>query len=149
MSNTMDTFTMQQTRNTRLVQSDFQVDTDILRFSKSIPESTIPAKRRMLRVYMPQEVEPLVFTDMDMLTLGREGEGHNVLNLSLQYARLLGVSRVHAQILYTDDTYYLQDMGSSNGTYLNGRKLIPHRRYPLATGAEIRMGHLMMVVAFN
>ncbi|MBD3672175.1 MAG: PAS domain S-box protein [Planctomycetaceae bacterium] len=33
------------------------------------------------------------------------------------------VSRHHARILTKDDGYYLEDMGSRNGTYLNGRRI--------------------------
>src|SRR5260370_17909560 len=33
------------------------------------------------------------------------------------------VSRRHACILEQDDGYYVEDLGSRNGTYVNGRKL--------------------------
>ncbi|MBI2804914.1 MAG: SpoIIE family protein phosphatase [Planctomycetes bacterium] len=36
------------------------------------------------------------------------------------------VSRQHAHIDRRDARYYLQDLGSSNGTYLNGKRLTPH-----------------------
>src|SRR6516164_1674548 len=36
------------------------------------------------------------------------------------------VSRQHAHIYHQDGQYFLQDLGSSNGTFLNGKRLMPH-----------------------
>lgn len=36
------------------------------------------------------------------------------------------VSRQHAHFFNQDGNYYLQDLGSSNGTFLNGKRLTPH-----------------------
>ena len=33
------------------------------------------------------------------------------------------LSRNHAQIWYQDDHFFLKDMGSSNGTFVNGQKI--------------------------
>ena len=33
------------------------------------------------------------------------------------------VSRVHCKILVRNRSYYIQDLGSSNGTFLNGKKV--------------------------
>lgn len=33
------------------------------------------------------------------------------------------LSKTHARIFYYEGDYYLQDLGSTNGTYLNGKKL--------------------------
>lgn len=51
------------------------------------------------------------------------------------------VSRVHAEILVEGNTYYLIDVGSSNGTLLNGNKLETHTRYPLNLGDRIDFGN--------
>lgn len=47
------------------------------------------------------------------------------------------ISRHHAQILATDGTYVLEDLGSNNGTLLNGVALT--RPVPLQDGDEIRL----------
>lgn len=36
------------------------------------------------------------------------------------------ISRIHAKIHHREDGYYIEDMNSSNGTYLNGTPLPPH-----------------------
>lgn len=41
------------------------------------------------------------------------------------------VSREHAKIALADGRWTIEDMGSTNGTYVNGEKLEPGRKYPL------------------
>lgn len=50
------------------------------------------------------------------------------------------VSRIHAEIQVEGSTYYLVDMVSANGTYLNDAKLEPGNRYPLNLGDRIDLG---------
>ena len=50
------------------------------------------------------------------------------------------VSRLHVIISIEDNNYYLQDQGSSNGTYLNQKKLLPHTNYQLRLGDKIELG---------
>jgi len=44
------------------------------------------------------------------------------------------VSRRHAELRYDDGRWMLRDLGSSNGTYVNGR---------LVTEAEVRVGDVI------
>lgn len=46
------------------------------------------------------------------------------------------VSRHHAQILHEGEAYYIKDLGSRNGTYLNDVK-IDERAYPLRNGDRV------------
>ncbi len=50
------------------------------------------------------------------------------------------VSRLHAIISIEDNCYYLQDQESSNGTYLNQKKLLSHTNYQLRLGDKIELG---------
>jgi hypothetical protein len=47
------------------------------------------------------------------------------------------VSRVHARIIWNDNHYELEDLGSKNGTHLNGREVV--RAQPLRDGDEIQI----------
>jgi pSer/pThr/pTyr-binding forkhead associated (FHA) protein len=49
------------------------------------------------------------------------------------------VSRLHAEIQIEGNNYYIEDLGSSNGTYLNNTKLEPRTRYPLNLGDKINL----------
>ncbi|MGB3790353.1 MAG: FHA domain-containing protein [Phormidesmis sp.] len=50
------------------------------------------------------------------------------------------VSRVHANLVIEDDVFYLEDMGSSNGTYINGLPLPTGNRHRLRVGDRIAFG---------
>lgn len=50
------------------------------------------------------------------------------------------VSRIHADIRIEGDFYYVEDIGSSNGTYVNGTSLGVGSRYRLRSGDRISLG---------
>lgn len=50
------------------------------------------------------------------------------------------VSRVHADIRVEGDIYYIEDVGSSNGTYINNMPLPPGNRHRLRAGDRIALG---------
>jgi pSer/pThr/pTyr-binding forkhead associated (FHA) protein len=51
------------------------------------------------------------------------------------------VSRRHARITFSDGKYVLEDLGSTNGTFVNrGKRLAPGTRQPLSDGDEIIVG---------
>src|SRR5215831_12760996 len=64
------------------------------------------------------------------LTFGRDDENDVVLTNVL-------TSRVHAELRHEADGYVLHDRGSSNGTWVNGRRVTVHR---LQSGDEIVIG---------
>lgn len=55
------------------------------------------------------------------------------------------VSRRHARILHENGTYAIEDLGSTNGTFVNrGRRLIPGAAQPIKDGDEIIVGKTFM-----
>lgn len=50
------------------------------------------------------------------------------------------VSRIHADIRVEGDTHYIEDVGSSNGTYINNVPLPPGNRHRLRPGDRISLG---------
>jgi ribosomal protein L40E len=50
------------------------------------------------------------------------------------------VSRIHAQLRVEGDVYYIEDAGSSNGTYVNNMPLPVGNRHRLRSGDRIALG---------
>jgi pSer/pThr/pTyr-binding forkhead associated (FHA) protein len=57
-----------------------------------------------------------------------------------------GVSRRHARILKRGAKIYVEDLGSSNGTFVNGQKLSPYFPEALVSGDSLRLGGLEIEV---
>ncbi len=55
-----------------------------------------------------------------------------------------GVSRRHAVIHRAGADYTVEDMGSTNGTYINKKKLQPHAPQTIKPGDELRFGKLSL-----
>ncbi len=60
-----------------------------------------------------------------------------------------GVSRIHAAINYVDSALTLMDMGSSNGTFLNGQQLKANDPVRLYDGDEVHFGQLVTHIYFE
>lgn len=50
------------------------------------------------------------------------------------------VSRIHADLRIEGDAYYIEDVGSSNGTYINNSPLSMGNRHRLRSGDRISLG---------
>lgn len=50
------------------------------------------------------------------------------------------VSRIHGRLVLENDDFYLEDLGSSNGTYINHLPLLEGNRHKLKTGDQISLG---------
>ena len=61
----------------------------------------------------------------------------------------MGVSRRHAIIRLQNNAIEIYDLGSSNGTAINGTKLSPHAALPLHDGDEITLGKMTVKVLFQ
>ncbi len=56
-----------------------------------------------------------------------------------------GVSRHHARFLRRPEGWFLEDLQSTNGTYLNEVRLLPHRPVRLNSGDLVRFGQLTLI----
>jgi hypothetical protein len=55
-----------------------------------------------------------------------------------------GVSRLHARLVVKDEQIYIEDLNSTNFTFLNQQRLQPGQLYALNPGDELRLGLLML-----
>lgn len=58
------------------------------------------------------------------------------------------ISRVHCKITYSNGRYYLTDMGSANGTYLNQQKLEKQQTVPVNSGDYLKLANSDFIITF-
>jgi pSer/pThr/pTyr-binding forkhead associated (FHA) protein len=137
--------------NTRSIQRSA---TDSLSEPAAIP--IVPVRRSPVKgleptitLHIVESGQVLHLKDRKEFTLGRTIEGQPILpdvDRSPFDAFTLGVSRVHAALRIINGEVVVTDLGSSNGTRVNGQKIVPHVDYPLNHGDLIALGKLKIQV---
>lgn len=59
------------------------------------------------------------------------------------------VSNRHLHLGADDHGYWVEDVGSSNGTLLNGSACVAHRRYSLQSGDSLRLGNSALKIQLD
>ncbi len=91
----------------------------------------------------------LPLTERNEFTLGRISEGQSIMpdiDLSPYQAYARGVSRLHAVLKREASRVFLMDLGSSNGTFVNGKRLAPNVDQSVANGDVIALGKLKIQI---
>lgn len=56
------------------------------------------------------------------------------------------ISRVHCKITCQGGKYYISDMGSANGTFVNGRRISQNEQAPIENGSRIKLANMEFIV---
>lgn len=91
----------------------------------------------------------LPLSERSEFTLGRISEGQSIMpdvDLSPYQAYARGVSRLHAVLKREASHAFIMDLGSSNGTFVNGKRLTPNVDHAIANGDVIALGKLKIQV---
>ena len=99
-----------------------------------ISSSVMVTQKPQVEVIRAGVLQQSLSLTQSYLTIGRAPD--NALCLSDD----LSVSRYHAQIAVTSNEYVITDVGSSDGTYLNGQRLSPQVPHRLSNGDVVTMG---------
>jgi pSer/pThr/pTyr-binding forkhead associated (FHA) protein len=102
-----------------------------------------------LTLYLIDSNETLPLAGRNEYTLGRISEGQPILpdvDMSPYDAYNMGVSRLHAAIKLNNQKINVVDLGSSNGTRVNGQKIMANVDYPLHNGDLLSLGRLKIQV---
>ncbi len=105
-----------------------------------------------ISLHLIESGQILPLADRTEFTLGRSAEGQPIVpdvDLSPYNAYANGVSRLHAAIKLVKNQVVAVDLGSSNGTYLNGVRLTPYIETPITHGDLIYLGKLKMQVLID
>jgi hypothetical protein len=116
------------------------------------PRSGIFGLGMMLRVEVQGANTPIHILPQKEMVIGRvdpaSGDAPEI-DLSPYAAYQMGVSRRHAIIQWENDELQVVDLGSRNGTYINGKKVQPHQSLKLRHEDEIRLGKMSLKVYFR
>jgi hypothetical protein len=88
----------------------------------------------------------------DDLLIGRKDNARGIfpdVDLGLDGGYDAGVSRRHAILAHKNDMYTIEDLGSANGTFVNGRRLAPQGTARIENGDELKCGTLLIRVEFK
>ncbi|MBZ0286897.1 MAG: FHA domain-containing protein [Anaerolineae bacterium] len=118
------------------------------------PEAITPLvelRPGVLALYVMGEKDPILLEGQPTTTLGRVvfGEPAPTIDLTDYHGRLLGVSRHHATIHQVENGFSIEDLGSSNGTWLNDKRVEANQLTPVHSGDLIRLGQLVLMAHFQ
>ena len=137
--------------------------------TESLPEEELPTSRAnswatgagedkegekptTLRIIISESGRQVQLPVVPEIYLGRRDAAHGIfpaLDLTTDGGPEGGVSRRHAKIRQEGNRFFIEDVGSANGTFLNGQRLTPYLPYPLQKGDKLQLGTLQLSVEFD
>lgn len=106
----------------------------------------------ILRLEIEGAGTPILVYPHEETSLGRRDPAGGTIpdvDLTSYAAYRMGVSRRHALLKLKDARLHLVDLGSSNGTMLNGVRLAPHQPRPIRDGDTITLGKMSLRAVFQ
>lgn len=124
---------------------------------KSLPNvprwgQTLIGQTTHIEFYAAGYEQPVSAAMQTKLLIGRHTASNSSqpdIALDVFDAHQKGVSREHAVLLIEDGTLKIMDLQSTNGTYLNGHRLVPHQARILRDGDQLILGSLELRVSFG
>jgi hypothetical protein len=136
---------------TKLVASLDKAEASSLQMESFIDAESIPEDG--IGIHVAGETRPLYVPISWQLIIGRTREDISAsqafLDLTDMNAAAMGVSRRHAMIRRNTSGYEITDLSSTNGTWLNDEKLVPNKPYPFASGSQLRIGNMRLLVIYH
>ena len=103
-------------------------------------------------IFFEKKKTPIILQNVSETLLGRffdDSEVNNSLDLDPYGGGAHGVSRRHARIIGIDGKFLFEDLHSTNGSWLNGKRIPSDTTYPLMSGDQIWLGQFKMQVCFQ
>ena len=133
---------------TTMAITDEQISEELRRKAPRPEADSVPVNS-WLSLHLMDSGKILPLASRNEFTLGRLSEGQPIMpdiDLTPYQAYASGVSRLHAVVKRDGSQVMVMDLGSSNGTYLNGRRLNPHMEEALNHGDIVALGKLKLQV---
>jgi hypothetical protein len=113
------------------------------------PEPVSAPANSWISLHLMDSGKILPLASRNEFTLGRLSEGQPIMpdiDLTPYQAYASGVSRLHAVVKRDASRVMVMDLGSSNGTYINGRRINPHMEESLGHGDIVALGKLKIQI---
>ncbi len=107
---------------------------------------------RSLRLHILEGNRQVMLPATSESLIGRLDAAHGIfpdLDLTADGGLEKGVSRRHAKIVQRGGDFFIEDVGSANGTFLNGKRLTPYLPYPLGNGDTLQIGRVEIKVSWE
>jgi hypothetical protein len=130
----------------------FQIDDDLIqKIEGHFGKGLIPDQDTICLTLMGTDITLEVpVTVRAILGRAHESNVHDPdVDLGKYGAQVLGVSRQHAALYRMNHLILIADLGSHNGTFLNGDRLEPKRFHILHDGDVIQLANLSMQIHFQ
>lgn len=80
------------------------------------------------------------FADTEPVTIGREPDNKVAMQLGV-------LSRHHAKVFFENGSWFVQDLGSANGSFFRGKRLAPNAKVELVNGDIVHFGTVAMSIS--
>jgi hypothetical protein len=120
-------------------------------FLETLPGTTQFDSNNLLILQFPQFLSAIVIRPTDYLRIGRKDPERNdvpEIDLTPYGAADKGISRLHAAI-YRTTNLFLVDLCSLNGTFVEGKRLVPNTPYVLRNRDQIQLAKLTINIFFE
>lgn len=139
-----DRYSRESRRNDRMPNSGSSrnsrgVSRSVNNSSSSNSNRTINATIRLVSSEDCGEIELIIDKEEFLI-----GKNFNVVDGFIPYNE--GISRVHCKIVYDRDSYNIVDLGSLNGTYVNGARIPVKSQVPISVGDRIGIANIEFTV---
>ena len=83
----------------------------------------------------PEKYPQILIKDKILIVGKKRGQADIILDEA-------AVSRIHARLEYHQGGYYIMDLDSRNGTYLNGLRLAPREQVQIRSGDRVAFANI-------
>jgi len=137
----------------RLAHANKEVQILLGQRKKEVKTLTVPATGPLeqvakVRFIVQPANKEIVVIHKSELMIGRastDGAIMPEIDLEPYHGRLAGVSREHCRLTCdSDGNWFIEDLGSANGTLVNDLKLAPNQILPLNRGCKIHCGQIWL-----
>ena len=122
------------------VENDGLID----QFVREIPDNG-------MAIYRADFMYPFAVREDRDFVIGRKAEGvpDGLVDLAPLEGYIMGVSKQHIRIQGTGNGYQITDLGSTNGTWVNGIRLTSNQPVVLPNAAKVRLGRMELYFIYR